>query len=166
MNSKNTLWGLVLIIFGVLFLANSLFDIHLFRSFEFWPLFILGLGIIFEYKYFTTGRNPSLLVPGGILTTIGLLFMFETITNWKFAGYTWPVYELAVAIGLFQLYLFTGRKKGLLVLVFILAFLGFFSLAALIYSNLLYMIDFNIVVPALVILSGILIIFKNAGRKG
>lgn len=53
MNRENTFWGLILVIVGVLFLADNLGII----SFSFnllWPLLIVGLGI-----YILLGRNQS-----------------------------------------------------------------------------------------------------------
>ena len=35
----------------------------------------------FEMNYFQTRKNPGQLVPGGILTVIGLLFCFEILTD-------------------------------------------------------------------------------------
>jgi hypothetical protein len=159
-NSRYVLGGL-LILAGALFLIDNVFSFNLFSYFEFWPLLILGLGLIFEFSYFSRGRDAGLLVPGGILTTIGILFIFETATNWRFSAHTWPVYELAVAIGLFQLYLFGGRKKGLLIPVFILTGLSLLSFTAIAYNSLFSMIDWGIAIPAFIIIAGIAVIAGN-----
>lgn len=115
MERKNYLWGIFLIFIGIILLADKIFNIGFFDAVNFWPIFVLIPGLIFEISYFASGRNPGLLVPGGILTTIGLLFFFEAFTNWNYSEYTWPVYPLSVSIGLFQLYLFGGRPTGLLI---------------------------------------------------
>ncbi|MGL5353399.1 MAG: hypothetical protein ACRDA5_08725, partial [Clostridium sp.] len=114
MKNEKYFFGLILIAIGIMGIADRVFNINLVIGLEFWPLFVLVPGLCFEYAYFSKRQFPGLLVPGGILTTIGLLFIFETITRWRFSGITWGIYPLAVAIGLFQLYLFGGRKKELL----------------------------------------------------
>jgi hypothetical protein len=159
-NNRNII-GALLVVVGILFLLDNIFDFNIFSSFEFWPLIILGIGLVFEFSFFSRGRAAGLLVPGGILTTIGILFLFETATNWHFSEYTWPVYELAVAVGLFQLYLFGGRKRGLLIPVGILTGLAVLSFAAMLYSSLFAMVDWSIVIAAFIILIGVSIIISN-----
>ena len=66
-----------------------------------------------------------------------------------------------MAIGLFQLYLFGGRKKGLLIPVFILTGLALLSFTAMLYSSLFSMVDWGIAVPAFIIIIGAAIIFSN-----
>ena len=120
MRKTNYIWGILMIALGGLLLSENIFDFSLFSPMLFLPMLILGLGLSFEAAYFINKRYPGLLVPGGILTTIGFLFFFEVTTNWQFANLTWPIYVLSVAVGLFQFYLFSGRPKGLLIPVIIL----------------------------------------------
>ena len=49
--------------------------------------------------------------PGGILTVIGLLFVFEILTEWHYSSYTWPV--TYCAFGLLQLYLYIIKTRTL-----------------------------------------------------
>lgn len=165
MNRKGAFWGVLLIAIGCLLIINRTFNINFFSIGNFWPLFILIPGLMFEASYFISRKNPGVLVPGGILTTIGLLFFFEIMTNWALAEYTWPVYILAVAIGLFQLYLFSGRPSGLLIPVFILTAVASIAFLGMIFGNILAWIDFSLVFPIIFILLGILILFKGIGKK-
>ena len=71
MKGKNYFWGIILILIGVMAIFNNLFDFQFFRISRLWPIFVLFLGLSFEAGYFSRGREPGLLVPGGILTTIG-----------------------------------------------------------------------------------------------
>lgn len=153
--------GLILIILGVVLLFKPLFNINIFDMAHFWPIFVLGPGLVFEGSFFLSKKNPGLLVPGGILTTIGSLFFFETFTDWNFAGYTWPVYILAVAIGLYQLYLFDGRSKALLIPVGILTTVGLVSLILIIFGNIFVWLNSSIVWAILFILLGVFILIKN-----
>ena len=123
---------------GILFLMKNMeiFD-PIWRVFNlgallsrFWPaLFLLLPGLLFHYNYFSGNRrNPGVLVPGGILLVLGLVFQF----NMLFGGWdiTWPLIIFSVAFGLFELYIFGDREKGLLIPVGILgglSFLFFFS---------------------------------------
>ena len=161
MNNKNNFWGFFLIIIGILLFISKLFDIQLFNMGRLWPIFVLIPGLCFNFAYFSTRKGPGVLVPGGILTTIGLLFFFETMTNWHFAEYTWPIYPLAVAVGLFQLYIFGGRKRELLIPVGILTLVSTISFASMIFGS----INTSLVVPAILVLLGVYLIFgKGKGN--
>lgn len=157
MNRKNYLWGILLIAAGLILIADKVFSIGLFNPANSWPIFILAPGLIFELSFFVSGRNPGLLVPGGILTTLGLLFFFECLTNWTFSEYTWPIYPLSVAIGLFQLYLFDGRPSGLLVPVFILTAVSIVSFISMLSSTF----DFTLIFAVFAILAGFYILYKT-----
>jgi hypothetical protein len=156
MKSKNYLWGILLIAIGVILLIDRTLNIGIFQAVNLWPIFVLVPGLIFEFSYFVSRRNPGLLVPGGILTTIGLLFFFETYTNWNFSQYTWPIYPLAVSIGLFQLYLFDGKQSGLLIPVFILSAVSVISYVLIVSS----VFDFTLIFAVFAILAGFYILYK------
>lgn len=157
MKNKEYLWGILLVVVGVLGVLSSLFDIRFFGWGNLWPIFVLGPGVCFEFAYFSTRRAPGLLVPGGILTTLGLLFFFENLTGWIFSGFTWPVYLIAVAIGLFQLYWFGGRDRGLLIPVGILSTIAIVSFVTTIFS----WISSSMVISILLVIVGALFVFKG-----
>lgn len=157
MKKGSILWGIFLIAIGVLFLINRFFNLNLLSAARLWPLIILSLGLIFEASYFLNRKDPGILVPGGILTTIGALFLFETMTGWRFSANTWPVYPLAVAIGLFQLYLFGGQNKGLLIPVAILAGVSLTAFSVMAFGQVMS----TLLLPLGLILLGAYIIFKG-----
>jgi len=157
--------GLVLILIGVIYLLKnfSIFEIYFdifdigFLFSRFWPLFILIPGLIFHYSFFTGKMTDAgLLVPGGILLVTGITCQLSMLFGlW---GYLWPGFILAVAVGLFELYIFGTREKGLLIPVFILGGLAviFFAISlGRIWILRTYLI------PAILILGGLLIVFKN-----
>lgn len=165
MKSKNFTLGLLLILVGTFMIMNRIFNMELFTMSKLWPLFVLVPGLTFEVSYFSNRRNAGILVPGGILTTIGILFLFETYTNWSFSGYTWPIYPLAVAIGLFQLYIFSERRNtGLLIPVAILTLVSVISFVNLLFSGLFYWLNYQLVLPIILILIGLYILFSNSRR--
>lgn len=112
MRNKNRFAGITLVLIGcLLLLANSVLNI--FDSGErIWPYTVICMGIILEAGYFYTRKASALLIPGAILCTNGLLFVFEVNTNWEHAAFTWPVYTLGVAIGLFQYYICGKKNSG------------------------------------------------------
>ena len=116
--------GLIFLSFGLVLLLANFGMINLtWRTF--WPFIILAVGLSFELGYFAGGtKQPGLLVPGGILTTISIIFLICTFDGWHQMSLLWPLFILAPAIGLLQLYLFGGRRAELLVPVTILAVVG------------------------------------------
>lgn len=142
--SKKSWIGPVLILLGVyLFFsrteavtAGTLFG-------NFWPtMFIIPLGLFFHWLYFSVaGRSAvGLLIPGGILFTVGLVCQLSTLfDSWQ---YLWPGFILAPAVGLFEFYWFGNRNKYLLIPINILTalsllFFAVFSLGSL-YNSLVF----------------------------
>jgi hypothetical protein len=105
-------------------------------------------------------QNAGLLVPGGILFVLSMLFMFEEMTGWYFSGFTWPIYLFAVAFGLFELWLFGGRKFGLLIQIFILSGLELIFLVQVV-------LPMNILSfwPAILIVVGLFLIFNQSSNS-
>lgn len=165
MNNKNYFWGFFFIIIGILLFIARLFNIQLFHMEKLWPIFILVPGLCFNLLYFSTRKSPGVLVPGGILITLGLLFFFETITNWHFAEYTWPIYPLSVVIGLLQLYIFGTRKKELLIPIGILSLVPTIAFACMIYGNIFRWFNNSLVVPAILVLIGVALIFGREQKN-
>ena len=155
MKRINYLFGLLLLLIGVLLILSNFGVIEIVWD-NLWPLFLLIPGMLFELGYFISRKDAGLLVPGGILTTYGLLFLVYVNYGWHLMDILWPIFPLGVAIGLFQLYLFGGREKGLLIPVGILGVISLFFLV----DSLLF-IDFKLFAGILLILIGIWIIFKK-----
>ena len=168
MKKGNNLVGLLLIAIGaIVLILRWIFGIKLleFNTSDFWVFIVLIVGISFELGFFLSGSKPGLLIPGGIITTIGLLFMFEVTTNWSFAEYTWPVYILSVAIGLFQMYLFSRREKGLLISSLIVGGIGAFFMVVMIFSQITSIINPGVFIPIAFIAGGIAIFFSGSAVK-
>lgn len=169
MRRGNYLVGLLLIVIGAVVLIMKGFGIKIleFDSSDFWVFIVLLVGLTFEISFFLTGaRAPGLLIPGGIITTIGFLFMFEVATNWYFAEYTWPVYILSVAIGLFQMYLFSGRHRGLLIASLIVGGVAAFFMVSVVFAQITSILNPGVFIPIALIAAGIAILFSgSAARK-
>ena len=161
MNNRNYGVGLVLIAIGVIGILNQVFNINIFSIVNIWPLIIITIGLCLEGSYFLKKKSPGVLVPGGILTTLGILFIFESATNWRFSGYTWPFYFLAVAIGLFQLYIFGSRERGLLIPIGILLTIFIVSFGNILLGTVFGWLNKSLIVPIIFIIIGVFVIFEK-----
>ena len=152
MKTIRYLVGLFLILIGGFSLITYIFHLNNELIHHLWFLCVLIPGLYFEMNYFQTRKNPGQLVPGGILTVIGLLFCFEILTRWDYSNYTWPIYLLAVAFGLFQLYLYDHQDKGLLIPITILCLISFLFYLQLFISSSLLLAIFLIIIGLYILL--------------
>lgn len=171
MKKNNIVVGFIFILLSGLFLLKNL-DIIDFSIFDigeiianFWPsLFLIFPSLLFHLAFFSgKNKDAGILVPGGILLVVGLTCQFSMLFGgW---GISWPGYILAVAVGLFELYLFGNRDKGLLIPIVILGGISIVFLNWLSFKWLFGVQFSRFVIPAILFLFGILIIFKNGKSK-
>ena len=161
MKKRNSLLGIIMIFAGSLLVTGQIYDMNFISFTNFWPLFILLPGILLEISFFSLKNEPAILVLGGIFTTTGLLFFFETSTNWKYSTDTWPIYTIGLAIGLFQYYLFSKRNKSLLFFIFLLTFISIFSFAVNFLGNIYIWLTYGLLAPCLIVVFGIYVLLKN-----
>ncbi len=71
MNEKRNEWfvGVLLVAIGLIFLINQFFEIPIFENLVLF--FLLGLGVVF-LAWGVISRSAGLMIPGGILSGIGL----------------------------------------------------------------------------------------------
>lgn len=155
-NVSKAIYGLLFLAIGIL-LIFGVFDDRNIWDFI-WPLFILVPGLSMELDYFANRNTNKVgeLVPGGILTILGLFFYFNIFTNFQYMHILWPIFILAPAFGLFQLYFFGKRERGLLVPIRILTIIGFLFLI----TNLTTTTIGLSIVGLLFIVIGLMILFK------
>lgn len=162
----NRLAGLFLILFGVLYLGMQVLDemnIVLFNFWDLWPLFTITLGLMFLFAYYKNKSAPGILIPGAILTTIGFLHLFESMTNWYFSTYTWPLYTFAVFLGFFS-YWFVTKERWASVVSFIL-FMIFCFLTFIVLSMIFDgIITIEMAFSLMLIIIGLFILFGQ--KKG
>jgi len=155
MKKINYIFGFLLLCIGVILILSNFGVIEIIWE-NLWPLFLLIPGIVFELSYFIYRKDAGLLVPGGILITYGLLFLVNVNYGWHLMDNLWPIFPLGVAIGLFQLFLFGGREKGLLIPVGILGAISLFFLI-----NNLFFINLGLLGGIVLVVIWIWIIFKK-----
>ena len=98
MNRKSGLaGGIILILLGLLFLANEIFP----ETFNFWdwPILLLGLGLAF-ILWAILGGLGGLAVPGAILSGLGAIFYLQNRYDaWDTWAYAWAVIPGLVGLG-------------------------------------------------------------------
>lgn len=156
-STRSPLPGIILIVLGVLFLIANFSDVHLETL---WPIFVLTPGVAFIIMFFRDRKNYGILMPGTILTIIGLLFFACTFYGWDQMERLWPLFIMAPGIGFIMMYLFGKREGGLLIPAGILIGLGLIFLLDVNRSEHLW--------PLVLILAGLLILinWKKEGAPG
>lgn len=130
MSSKRDMkLGLLIIIAGIVILLGKL-GVFGFLGRSLWPLVILIAGLVLHWLYFSRRKQPILLIPGGILTVWGLVFVICNIWGWGLMAYVWPMLLFGVAVGLYEYYLYENLRSNLLLWVSfslgLISFLFFF----------------------------------------
>lgn len=177
MRDRGTLYvGILLVLLGALLFFVALSDSLLgplgIRAGwgRLWPLLALYVGAAFWLPFALwwerRAQFAGLAVPGAIITANGLVLLYQSLTgDWGSWAYLWALEPVAVAAGLFLLYLLTGRPRGLLVAVGIVGGVGMLFLvlfAAAFGGALRYLVPVALViVGALLFLRGIQ---ERAGR--
>ena len=148
-STRSPLPGIILIVLGVLFLIANLSNVHLDA---FWPVFVLGPGVAFIVLFFRDRKEYGLLMPGTILTVIGLLFFACTFTGWDQMQHLWPLFIMAPGVGFVMMYLFGRHERGFLIPAVILIGLGLVFLLDASESEYLW--------PILLIAAGLLFLIR------
>lgn len=95
------LLGLGLIVLGGLFLVGAIFRINVWGFL--WPFFIIVPGLLFFVAMAALGKSGApLAIPGSIVTMVGVLLLYQALTNhWESWAYAWAlIFPTAVGIGL------------------------------------------------------------------
>lgn len=101
--------GIVIIALGLFILLGKL-GIFQFVGSMLWPLFVLLPGLIFHVLFFYRVLPSGVLIPGGILVLLSLMFFFCNLVGWDAMAYLWPGFIAAVALGLYEFYLFDSYR--------------------------------------------------------
>jgi uncharacterized membrane protein len=150
--------GAILVTVGLLMILSNLGVIPSICRLigTFWPLVLIFISLLFHVGYYSNPKNVGLLVPGGILLTVGIVCQCSML--WGLWRFMWPGFILAPAVGLFELYIFGKRDKGLLIPIGILSGM----------SLIFFTMTFNTLgrfakylIPVLLIVIGLIILNKN-----
>lgn len=150
---KTVLFGVTLIVLGLLFLAIN------FSSYgweQFWPVVILAGGLAFLAAYLTDRRNYGFLMPATILLVYGTLFLGCSLTNWDYMEEWWPTFIAGPGLGLLAMYFGGKREIGLLVPASIL--IGIASIFFFVFGPLQ---TYERYWPILLILAGLALLLRR-----
>jgi membrane-bound ClpP family serine protease len=76
---NSAFWGGMFGVFGAFFFLRNYNLIPFYWFHEFWPIFLIALGVGFLVLYIFQPRDWGVLIPGSILTFLGLVFIFDTM---------------------------------------------------------------------------------------
>jgi len=156
MRSNRLSLGVIIILLGIFILLGKL-GVITFVWNVFWPILILAAGLLLHMFYFSRTLPAAALIPGGLLVTYSLMFLYCTIFGWGAMSYLWPGFIFGVAVGLYEYYMFSDDKpRGALIASLIvgsvsIVFFGF----TLIRTNAIY------VIAAALILIGLFMILRR-----
>jgi hypothetical protein len=118
--------GVILIVIGVFFLMiqSDIIDWN-----NFWALILVLLGLAFFTGFLLDRKNFGLLMPATILTIIGVLFLYLSLTDWDQMEYLWPTFILAPGIGFFLMHFSTPKTDKLYIpgTILVVISLAFFT---------------------------------------
>lgn len=169
MNNRNNFFiGAIFVVLGCLLLTNNLNIFHFSLGHfigTFWAtLFLIVPGIAMHSIYFSGKRqSPGVLVPAGIILVTGIVCQLSTFFHlW---GILWPGFILSVAVGLFELYLYGGRQRGLLIPVFILGGLSFIFFYTITFHSFFSYRFRSLFIPVLLIVFGVALVGRNLFKR-
>jgi len=168
MNRTGKTLGGIFVIIGILFLLKNFhiltFDLGWILS-KFSPaIFLILPGIMFHSSFFAGNRrNPGVLVPGGILLVVGITVQLSILFG--IGNIIWPGYIFSVAFGLFELYYFGNRERGLLIPIGILTGLSALFFMSFSLGQLIRFSTKPFVLAILLIGIGIAVMSRGKNKK-
>lgn len=111
--APNIVIGILLLAFGLIFLLGQFHRVNFWGAA--WPLFIIVPGLMFFVGMILGGRSVSgLAIPGSIVTTVGLILLFQNTFNvWESWAYAWAlIFPTAVGVGILIHGIWGGDPKA------------------------------------------------------
>ncbi|MDO7905430.1 hypothetical protein Q5741_03265 [Paenibacillus sp. JX-17] len=163
MNSKNErAIGIFIIAAGLVILLGKL-GVFAFLGRAFWPLVILVPGLILQVMFFRRLAPAWVLIPGGMLSSYGVLFFICNTWGWSLMHVLWPAWILGIAAGLWEYAMFEIPRPRLLYSAAVI--LAVVSIVLFLFS--LLHTGFIYIAAVLLIAAGAWLLFgRGRGRKG
>lgn len=155
MRRQSVIAGIILILLGLFFLLRQM-DVAYFDQISIWPLILIALGLFFIFTSIFDYRRDGGMFPGVILFGIGFHFLGNELFPEYWPNH-WAVYTYIVSIAFFAQFFLT-RQKANLVPAFVLLAVSLFST---VWSDYWRDIPWEYVWPALLIVGGLIIIFRR-----
>lgn len=119
--------AVMLIVIGVIFFIAGLLP-QGFSMGYLWPAFPLAFGLglcgMFFFGEGRTKKMEGVLMPGTILTLLGLAFFYSAQVGWNSWARLWPIVPFSIGLGFYMMYLFGKKEKELLIPGTILSSVG------------------------------------------
>lgn len=166
MRNKTTYYiGIILIILGGAALYNSIFLEDLFSMRNMWPLFILLPGLFLQIDYFSNYRyrDPSVLIPGGLLTLIGGFYLLKEFVP-IMDRLTAPIFMVILGLALLQYYVAKPKDRGLLMISITLILTGTFVAYGRYIGDFPDWLTFSTLRAFVILLFGIYLVFRTSTR--
>lgn len=114
----------------------------------------------YAYRVFKNRRDTGSLVIAGILTVYGLFFLINAITAWKYSHMLNFAYPLGIGIGFLESYVMGDRRNSILLIAIVLLVISFYKFLDNMLPN--FAINYRYyIIPALLVVIGIVVIFKG-----
>lgn len=166
--SASIVGGIILVMLGAIFLLQQVVDFDLGRIF--WPYFVILPGLLcLAAMAFGDKASSWLAIPGSIVTTVGLILLFQALTGrYETWAYAWALIPTAVGVGTLMIGLHdeipsqvaSGRALMAIGLGLFLAFGAFFEL--IIFRN---SVAAGTIWPLALIAVGIALLFGRIWRR-
>lgn len=150
--------GVFLIILGVIFLLGNMGAFKISPD-VFWAIIVILIGAIFWVWFLLDRTRVTLLMPGTVLITIGIVFYYCAATDWEAIKHLWPFFILAPAFGFYMMYLFGKREPGILIPAGILTVIGVVQILQSFDWGMRY------IWPSALIVIGAILLLRNARQK-
>lgn len=97
--TSSLIWGVMLILIGILLFAGQL--VSWFNWGNAWPIFIIGVGMVFFVAMTLGGKSTAgLAIPGSIIATVGAILLVQNTFNvWETWSYAWGLIIVGVGAG-------------------------------------------------------------------
>ena len=100
-------WGAVFFVLGSFFFLRNFEIIPYFHPDEYWPIFLLAMGLGFLALFIFRPREWGVLIPAGLLLFFGIGFAMRTFHGYfwgwdRFIEDYWPVVLILIGVGVFM----------------------------------------------------------------
>ncbi|WP_373285800.1 hypothetical protein [Paenibacillus segetis] len=152
-NNKLTT-GIVILAAGIIILLGKL-GFFSFLGKALWPLLLLVPGIVLHLLYYSRRGPAELLLPGGVLIVYSILFFVSNFWGVGTIKYTWPLFILGIAVGLFEYDSASSRRQpGIFVPALVLGLLSVILLGWTLFSlNIIYIIAFILIIGGIILIT-------------
>lgn len=103
-HSGSLFWGVVLLSVGGFFFLRNFAIIPYFYADEYWPIFLLSLGMGFIALFVLNPRDWGIIIPAGLFLFFGIGFSLHTFHTYfwgweRFIENYWPMILILIGLG-------------------------------------------------------------------